>query len=99
VGTIHYLTADGTERIESGDSAPDYSACERFLGGSRETVWVLYKGKRTCMFVHENGIAMGLPVNVAATEIYCAWPRSQGMDVSGRHIHGNAIVLEDIPVH
>lgn len=96
---IHYLSADGTKRIEAADTVPDYSACERFLEGDRELVWVMFNGKRTCMLVNENGIARGLPINEEATEIYRTWPRQQGMNVDGRHIHGNAVVLENIAIN
>jgi len=51
------------------------------------------------MFVNENGIALGLPINSTATEIYRDWPLRQGMDVSDRHIHGNVIVFEDIAIN
>jgi len=99
MGIIHYISADGTSRSEEAKAVPDREACERYLGGDRELVWVLFEGKRTGMFVNENGIALGLPINESATTIYRAWPISQGMNVTGRHIHGNVIVLEDIRVN
>jgi len=96
MSTIHYISADGSTRTEAATAAPDVGSCELYLGGDREWVHVLFKGKRTRMLVNENGIALGLPINAEATEIYHAWPRSKGMDVTGRHIHGNAILLEGI---
>jgi hypothetical protein len=97
MGTIHYFDANGAVRCEEGAlEAPERAAACEFVGGTIEHVWVLYKEKRTCMLVHENGIALGFPVNSQATEIYREWPRRRGMDVSALHIHGNAIVLEDI---
>ncbi|MRV70553.1 hypothetical protein GJ700_02320 [Duganella sp. FT92W] len=98
MGRIHYLSVYGANRIEAADTVPDYSACEDFLQGGREFVWVMYEGKRTCMLVNENGIALSLPINRAATEIYRAWPRKKQMDVKDLHIHGNAMVLEDIAI-
>lgn len=99
MGTIHFLAASGESRTESATAIPSTEVCEEFLAGDRELVWVVFKGKRTCMLVNENGIALGLPVNDAATEIYRAWPRSRGMYVEDRRIHGNAMVLEDIHVN
>jgi len=95
---IHYLCADGTSRIEPSSTIPEREICTQFLAGSPEQVWVLFNDKRTCMLVNENGIAQGLPINSAATEIYLTWPRKKGLNVTGRHIHGNAIVFEDIEI-
>lgn len=98
MGTIHYLSANGDCHTENATAIPSHEACEQFLVGGRELVWVLFKGKRTCMLVNGDGIEMNLPINNPATEIYREWPRSQGMYVEDRHIHGNAMVLEDIHV-
>jgi hypothetical protein len=98
MGCIHYLSTNGVKRTEEAVTVPDYGTCERFLQGAREFVWVLYEGRRTCMLVNENGIALGLPINDAATEIYRTWPRMKRMYAEDRHIYGNAMVLEDIVV-
>lgn len=99
MGTIHFLAASGDSRTENATAIPGAEVCEEFLAGDREFVWVMFKGKRTCMLVNDSGNGLGLPINDAATEIYRAWPRSRGMYVEDRHIHGNAIVLEDIHVN
>jgi len=99
MGKIYYISSDGSRRVEDADALPDNTSVESFIAGDRECVWVLFKERRTCMFVNENGIALGLPINSTATEIYRDWPLRQGMDVSDRHIHGNVIVFEDIAIN
>jgi hypothetical protein len=98
VGTIHYLSANGDCHSETATAVPGRDACEQFLAGGRERVWVLFKGKRTCMLVNDEGALMNLPINDSATDIYREWPRKRGMHVEDRHIYGNAMVLEDIDV-
>lgn len=53
---------------------PGYDAINKLVGPlvgePIEHVWVLLEGERCSMFVNENGVAKGLPVNDAATVHY-----------------------------
>ena len=104
-GTIHWIDTEGGERCEPSDTPPSREQLRTFVKGNIETCWVLYKGRRTAMIVNEDGaIATDergpLPVNLAASKIYAAASAMRGEDYVPRtpRIHGNAVVLENIPV-
>ena len=72
------LRADGTREDRAVDMAGDpglaelRDVLEPILAGRPEHVAVLHEGRRTDMFVHEDGHGEGLPCNDAATAIYRA---------------------------
>ena len=81
---------NGTKEISSLDwpEDPGYSAIKALVGpivgGDLEHVTVLHGGERRDMFVNEIGhVRKGgpLPLNEAATEIYCANSVSQGFSL------------------
>jgi len=81
------LRADGTREDRSVDMAGDpglaelRDVLEPILTGRPEHVAVLHEGRRTEMFVHEDGHGEGLPRNEAATAIYrAAWLRNHPAD-------------------
>ncbi len=77
MGYIHWINTDGTERIEEAKFEPDWDEMRDFVGGYIEHVNVLYKGKQTAMYVHEEGRIIDLPINPVATDIYMANTRAR----------------------
>lgn len=77
---VHWIDPEKDEIIEEATMPPVWDAMVEFLGGQPESVTVLYKGRRTLMFVHEMGRVIGLERNPAATEIYFAASRARGAD-------------------
>jgi hypothetical protein len=102
-GKIHWLRVDGGEVIEPADRVPARQTLQSFVEGGIEYVWVLYNGRRTCMVVNDCGAIAAdgrngaLPVNLAASTIYAA-ASGRLNESSIPHIHGNAVVLENIHV-
>lgn len=80
MGNIHWINADGTERIEASPLGPTFNAMEKFVGGQTEHVSVLYNGYPASMFVHEFGRRQWPDRNPNATEIYFAASRARGVD-------------------
>lgn len=77
--TYRIIQADGTEQSVTIDlpKEPGYEALraivEPVLGGAyMERVRVLHKDAYTDMFVDEDGLLKGLPLNAVATPIYHA---------------------------
>lgn len=101
MGTIHWISVDGSERTEQSAKWPSLEALNKFVGGYIEVVRVLYKKKPTTMIVNEQGATnwqpgYPLPVNKAATEIYHAFTISRGLPAPEAKIHGAAVILEGI---
>lgn len=101
-GMVHWIDTEGGERSERSDTPPTREALRLFVQGEIEHVWVLYKGRRTCMIVNETGrLRSGergpLPVNLAASKIYAAASHHDSRSIVPE-IHGNAVVLENIHV-
>ena len=84
MGFIHWLTPDGSERIDGANKAPPLKEMQDFVDGFVEHVSVLYKGKRASMFVHDEGAIIGLPINEAATKIYWAASAARGIDLADK---------------
>lgn len=62
-----------------------------------EHVAVLHEGKRCSMFVDEDGIAHGQPINQRATTVYWAASTARGEPpdpVTASRIHGTAILFD-----
>jgi hypothetical protein len=77
---IHWINADGVERIEMTTESPSFNKMKDFLGDNSEHVSVLFNGKPTSMFVHEFGRTVFDDRNPTATEIYFAASRARGID-------------------
>lgn len=93
--------AHTTGEIEWPDE-PGYKAIAAFvdpiIGGHLEHVTVLHKGARADMFVEEFGAVNGMPVNVAATEIYWAASKARGEHPErdgAPKIHGIAVLFDE----
>ncbi len=80
VSSIHWINANGTERIEVTDRTPSFNEMKDFLGDNSEHVSVLFDGRPTSLFVHEWGRTIYDDRNPTATEIYFAAARSRGID-------------------
>ena len=83
-GYIHWLAVGKPERIEEATKEPALEAMQDFVGGFTEHVNVLYKGKQTSMFVHDEGATLGFPVNEEATKIYWAMSAARGVDLADK---------------
>ena len=99
------LLADGTRQQCTVDMKGDpgfaelRDVLEPILTGRPEHVAVLHEGRRTDMFVHENGHGEGLPRNEAATAIYRAsWLEGHPQDEpeSLPCIAGPAVIFDRI---
>lgn len=77
---VHWFNAEGVERIEEINRPPNWNAMVDYIGGYLEHITVLYKGQSTAMWVHEEGRMRWQVRNEAASEIYFAMSRSQGID-------------------
>ena len=95
MGVIHELKTCGNHVQRDADACPSFVDMEEFLGGIPECVWVLFKGKRTAMFVNGNGLLLNLPFNARATEVYHEFARVRGL-VNDHPIVGDALLLEGI---
>ncbi len=70
---------------------------EQRPGSHLEHVAVLHQGKRCSMFVDEDGVANGLPINQRATSVYWAASTARGDPpdpVTAPRIHGLAILFD-----
>lgn len=106
---VKWIPANSEEGIltVTGDAAtePPLKEMQEYVDGYIEHVNVLYEGRRQHMFVNEMGAISTnergpLPVNERATEIY----QNASVTLRGASpanlpkIHGNAILLIDVPM-
>lgn len=88
MGQIIILHEDGTtEEIDRNDE-PTAEELHRWVGGYFEVVFCRWQGKRTYMFLDEDGKNKGRVINPAATAIAEIDPRD--------YIVGTAVVVVDI---
>lgn len=64
---IHHSGQVATREL---DPSKDFETCQGLVEGYVEVVSVLVNKKPSTMYVNEDGIAQGLPVNARATAIY-----------------------------
>lgn len=77
---VHWITAEGAVSIQENATLPKWDSMKEYIGGYLERVNVLYNGVQTTMWVHEEGRMQWEVRNEAATEIYFAMSKSQGID-------------------
>ena len=77
---VHWITDEGAVAIQKNATLPDWDVMTKYIGGHIEHVTVLYKGKSTAMYVHEEGRLKWEDRNEVATQIYFAASRARGID-------------------
>lgn len=104
--TYRILDPNGSEQtgVVMRDKVAGYDKLKRFVEpilqktraeARLKHVAVLYENKRASMFVDDEGVAHGQPINKQATAIYWASSRARGEspDNTWPRIHGVAIVF------
>jgi hypothetical protein len=87
----HYtvILVDGTETVHEG-SPPMAEIC-RLIGCATLDTITIGRQRQTTMFVDDNGMIAGKPVNLKATALYHAvcQPGTE------HQIHGNVVIVND----
>lgn len=99
--TVYSIGAEPVTSSVDWPDDPGYQRIKDFVtpllnGGDLERVRVLHEGVYTDMFVDEDGIRKGLPINNAATPIYHANMLSRQADADTSDwpkVHGTAILF------
>lgn len=88
-GTIVVIPIEGDITTTALTAVPDLEDMQAHVGGWLELLprWSTYAGKPAVAFCNEEGLLKNLPVNVRATEMWCA------QFSSGSVLRGNVIVL------